>query len=103
MVGGFASIVMVDATGNYRWIAPIAFSLLMAYVLWYFWCKDYEKKIMIINALVFIGNGLLSYFYIEELAYVITGQLYELPAALWWVVLNAIVGIPAMVVALKVT
>lgn len=101
IVGSFASIVAADTTGNYKWVAPIALSGVMAYVCWYFWCKDYDKPVMIVNSIVFIVSGIVSYFHAQDIVYVLTGQIYEFPAPLWWIILNAVVGIPAMVIALK--
>ena len=99
LVIAFASMVMADATNSYYWLAPIVLSVMVAYVMWFFWCKDYTPSILITNALVFIGTGIVAYHYMEMGLYLLTGHIYALPSAVWWIVLNAVVGIPAMMIA----
>jgi hypothetical protein len=103
IVIGFASLVMADATNSYKWSAPVILSFLMAYVFWYFWCKDFQKKLGIVNALTLITGGIISYHYVDQLVYIIMGTSYDLPTSVCWFIWNAVIGMPVMMITLKLT
>lgn len=94
LVLGLYFMKSADASGSYLFIGPGVLFFGFAYLFGYFWHK-YKRKQTLVSFFIFFLGAIFSK-YAVQLIYIASGSIVELPWVAWWLLFNAVVGIPVM-------